>query len=233
MQNRHLTQKNSRKVFKILFSVSRKYFPKENKIKEIFVAGCGKYAIEAIEIAKLMPKSEVTGLDIELEKNIVPPKNCELIKSDLQKIEFNKKFDLIYCFHVIEHIKNHHAVLKKISSLLSPSGVLIIGFPNINRIISYINPVNNKPILTKVKLNLNDYYKRLRGEFYSPSAHAGFSEARFRKITSHIFSISIPLRTSYYISKYPRFALLIKIIKKIGLDEFLFPSNYFLLKNEK
>lgn len=231
MKNIQIIKKNSSQAFKILLSISRKRFPETGKIKKILSVGCGRYGIEAMEIAKLMPKAQAFGVDINLENNLQPPKNCKLIRSDFQKVAFkNEKFDLIYCFHVLEHFKNYKAALKKISSLLSQDGILVVGFPNRNRIISYINPIQPRLILEKIALNLSDFGKRLGGGFHSPSAHAGFEESKFIEIADCLFSRTIPIRTHFYIKKYPKFTPLIKLIRNIGIDERLFPSNYFVAK---
>ena len=54
------------------------------------------------------------------------------MKLDLDKKYFkiNKKFDLIACYHVIEHLKKPEILIKNIHRMLNTNGHLIIGTPD-------------------------------------------------------------------------------------------------------
>ena len=48
------------------------------------------------------------------------------------------RYDVVTCYHVIEHIKNPDIFFKHLSMLLKPQGLLIIGTPNIGSLASKI-----------------------------------------------------------------------------------------------
>ena len=56
--------------------------------------------------------------------------NCEFIKEDFNSIELDKKYDLIVAKDVIEHIQEDEEFLKKIESLLTEEGRVIITTQN-------------------------------------------------------------------------------------------------------
>ena len=56
--------------------------------------------------------------------------NTAEYKVDFIEHEFDRKFDVIFCSHVIEHQRNVGLFLDKIFDLLSDDGVLIISAPN-------------------------------------------------------------------------------------------------------
>ena len=56
--------------------------------------------------------------------------NTAEYKVDFIEHEFNRKFDVIFCSHVIEHQRNVGLFLDKIFDLLSDDGILIISAPS-------------------------------------------------------------------------------------------------------
>ena len=75
----------------------------------------------------------VTTIDISPEQI---ERNCyaqEKIVGDLETFKFdNRKFDLIICWDVIEHLKNPRAALDNLLSALSSHGIIVIGAPIVN-----------------------------------------------------------------------------------------------------
>lgn len=56
----------------------------------------------------------------------------EIYHQDLLDINWDKNFDLIALWHVLEHVESPEAYLQKIQELLKRSGLLIIEIPNYN-----------------------------------------------------------------------------------------------------
>jgi 2-polyprenyl-3-methyl-5-hydroxy-6-metoxy-1,4-benzoquinol methylase len=136
---------------------------------------------------------------------------------------------LIYCYHVLEHVNDHIAVLSELKRVLRPGGVLFIGFPNKNRLFSYIGTSQKASVLDKIRWNLSDYGYRLKGKFENRfGAHAGFTEREFLSTASTFFSHIHAVRNQYMIYKYPRYSGIITILIKEGFNELLFPSNYYI-----
>ena len=101
--------------------------------KDVLELGCGEgYGTYSLSKSA----NSIIGIDID-EKTIHHAQkkyindNLEFqIGSVTELPEFNKKFDVIICFEVIEHIEEHTKLLKSIKNLLNPSGILLISTPN-------------------------------------------------------------------------------------------------------
>ncbi len=67
--------------------------------------------------------SRVISMDIE-------PISTRQIKADLEVLPFrDRRFDLIVCLDVVEHVKDDLAALREIRRVLTPSGVALIHVP--------------------------------------------------------------------------------------------------------
>ena len=66
-----------------------------------------------------------------------------VINDDITNTTLNKRFDFISCISVLEHIKNHHAAVRSMFSLLNPGGHLLLTFPYNDK--SYIENVYKLP----------------------------------------------------------------------------------------
>lgn len=64
-------------------------------------------------------------------------KDLDLEKSEPSQ-KYKEKFDVIICYHVIEHVKNINYFINSLSMLLKNNGILIIGTPNINSLMAKI-----------------------------------------------------------------------------------------------
>ena len=196
----------------------------------ILVAGAG-LGHEAGAINKEFHLKTI-GVDLNIDSIEISPKNSDLLlqRQDLSSLAFNNNtFCLVYCYHVLEHVTDHLAVLKELHRVLKPGGVLFIGFPNKNRLISYIGTSQKASILDKIKWNLNDFKHRLQGKFENEyGAHAGYTEKGFIKDATTIFDWIDSVRNKYMFLKYPAFRGLVSAIIKTKLSEYIFPSNYFI-----
>ena len=104
-------------------------------------------------------------------------------KVDFVEHKFNKKFDVVFCSHVIEHQRNVGLFLDKIYDVLSGDGVLIIIAPN-------------HPAETLIEGHLNSFIFPL---FVQQLIHAGF-DCRSGKYLSSI-------ENSFIVSKAKDFEL--------------------------
>jgi len=200
-----------------------------NKNDIILVAGAGS-GHEAI-ILKKQYNLKTFAIDINLDSNKLPnDKNLIFQNQDLVDLSFrNGVFSLIYCNHVLEHVQNHILVLKELNRVLKNNGILYIGFPNRNRLIAYIGSHNKISFVEMIKFNLNDYLQRIKGKFKNNyGAHAGFTEKEFFYDASNIFRIIKPIRNKYMLLKYKKYKMIINFFIKIKLEEFFFPSNYYI-----
>jgi hypothetical protein len=80
-----------------------------------------------------------------------------------------------------------------------------------------------------IKWNINDFKYRLQGKFRNQyGAHAGFTQKEFMKDASKYFNKIIPVRYDYMSLKYIKYKKILKFLKYLKMDEFIFPSNYFI-----
>ena len=123
------------------------------------------------------------------------------------------------------------SALKELHRTLKDDGVLYIGFPNKNRLIGYIGSQNNLTFLDKLRFNVTDYKQRIKGRFENRfGAHAGFTEKEFLADAGEIFEKGIPIRNEYMLLKYKKYQRIVNLMIKLRLQEFLFPSNYYIVK---
>lgn len=98
--------------------------------------GCGLgYLLSAI------PDSWVKyGFDIsKFSQNFIKNNFSEInlindldIEQDYSKQLFHQKFDVVICYHVIEHIVSPKLFLQNLTQLVKPGGYLIVGTPNVD-----------------------------------------------------------------------------------------------------
>jgi SAM-dependent methyltransferase len=87
--------------------------------------------------AKWLSKNKFKGVAIDISKEAVlftkkelrNNKNIKVLVVDLFKYNPQKKFDLVLCFEVIEHIENDKKALKKIHDLMVPGGEFVMSVP--------------------------------------------------------------------------------------------------------
>jgi len=198
----------------------------------ILVAGAG-LGYEAMLINREFQRKTI-GVDLNIDLNNLPLENLDLLlqRQDLASLAFGgNTFSLVYCYHVLEHVVDHMAVLKEIYRVLKPGGVLFIGFPNKNRLISYIGTSQKASGLDKIKWNINDYVYKLQGKFENKyGAHAGFTEKGFIKDAHSIFDAIFPVRNQYMLAKYPKLGAFLTWVIKTKLEEIIFPSNYYICR---
>ena len=171
-------------------------------------------------------------LNIDLNNQFSKGTNLLLQVQDLSSLAFcDNTFDLAYSYHVLEHVPDPDAVLREITRVLKPGGFLYIGFPNKNRLYSYLGTSQKASVLEKINWNLNDYKFRLQGKFNNESgAHAGFREKEFIDQAAGVFAEISPIRNKYMLLKYPKLGRIIRFVIQMRMDDFLFPSNYFLCR---
>jgi ubiquinone/menaquinone biosynthesis C-methylase UbiE len=219
------------RVIRVNKKIIDEYLP-AGKGETILVAGAGT-GYEAVLINQEFQLKTV-GVDLNIDLNNSFPKSSDLLfqRQDLTSLAFDENtFDLVYCYHVLEHVADHLAVLKEIYRVLKTDGILFVGFPNKNRLISYVGTSQKASGLEKIKWNINDYLFRLQGKFENKyGAHAGFTEKEFIKDASIVFETIDPVRNRYMFLKYPNLSGFITFFIKTKLEEYLFPSNYFICK---
>lgn len=110
------------------------YFKREKieKRKEILDVGCGRLFLLNFLVSKKY-NGKYFGIDIDprIPQDFLKLKNAKIKKVDVFHLKTRKKFDLISCLWVLEHIKEDKKALARISKLLSPNGILLLAVPSI------------------------------------------------------------------------------------------------------
>lgn len=214
------------------FEIINTNIPKKSS-RNILVAGCGE-GYEA-ELIYNYCNENVDGIDLNAKEKLININDCTLNikKGTLENIESDDgNYDIIYSYHVLEHVENPGIVLKEFKRVLNDDGVIFIGFPNRMRLMpSYFKSHINISIWDIVKFNVNDYARKITGRFKNEyGAHAGFSESEFIYIAENMFTKIISIRSKWVATNYNKYINIVKIINKLKLGDYIYPSNYFILK---
>jgi len=104
-----------------------KFLKKQIKNKTIMDFGCGNGGF--LTFAKIVAKKAV-GVELQKAQEDFYKKNNLEVFFNIDGI--SDKFDFITLFHVLEHLKDPIAMLKKLGSKLNKNGEIIIEVPNSN-----------------------------------------------------------------------------------------------------
>ena len=93
----------------------KEYFSQKKDVKTVPEVGCG-YGIYPIENKELFNNLQYTGFDISQQAidYCKQKSDFEFICDDFIKIQWNRKFDLVFSHAVIDHVYNINSFLSKI-----------------------------------------------------------------------------------------------------------------------
>lgn len=200
---------------------------KEQTPEKILVVGCGD-GNEVACLSEYFPSSNVYGIDIDAKP--VTYNRCVIEAGDAQNLRFSSnEFDLIYSYHVIEHITDPVKAISEMSRVLRNEGDLLIGTPNRDRLVGYMSGKAN--FFEKTIWNLRDWKDKLIGRFRNElGAHAGYSHKEMREMLKKHFSEVNDVTRQYYEEIYSTKKSYIGWIYKLGLQNIAFPAVYYRAK---
>ncbi|MEO6131964.1 MAG: class I SAM-dependent methyltransferase [Saprospiraceae bacterium] len=121
-------------LFKILSDrVTKQRARRFNKlIRNHDILEIGSSTGEFLNACRTFGAKSLKGVEIsEFASNIAREKfKLDITHSTFEDFNSDKKYDVIFMFHVIEHVKDPVAVIAKCSSLLNKGGTLIMETPN-------------------------------------------------------------------------------------------------------
>lgn len=92
----------------------------------LYLAARGNFVV-GIDVSK-----KAIAICIRNANNLNLSRNISFLVSNFPHSSFKKKFDLVICSEVIEHIEHDTVALKKIYELLNPKGIVILSTPSLN-----------------------------------------------------------------------------------------------------
>lgn len=191
----------------------------------VLVAGCGD-GREAAVLAKQLATT-VIGIDINDAFDPDAADRVDLRVADATKLPFEDgSFELVFSFHMLEHVTSPHLALTEMRRVLRPGGGFWIGTPNRSRLVGYV--VTSASLQEKLVWNIADWRARMNGRFRNElGAHAGFTRHELRALLSHVFNSVEDETRAYYASLYPRHTRLLALVERTRLAKLMYPSVYF------
>lgn len=187
-----------------------------SKKLDILDVGCGT---GSVTIPLAFFGDSVVGIDLDEKSIMIADErnmfdNLKFYKQDISKID--KKFDIITCIQVIEHLKKPEALIAELGKKLKQDGILILSTPNgygysefVNRIISSLKKI----------MNINSTYKTNDGQFTSDkSPHIQkFTVKKIKQMLSkNNLTIKKIKKHMFLMSGFPFNMLFFKFPKKIS-----------------
>lgn len=217
----------------IAISILKRIYQKNKRLK-ILDFGCGT-GRNIIELKKF---GDVGGIDIAAKsKEFCKKRGLSIKLVDISKKEANfkcyeKKYDLITAFDVIEHIGDDMLVLKRLKSFLKNDGVLLITVPafdflwsNHDKVLHHKRRYNKKELITKLKrggfsIELVSYYNLfifpfaiLRKIINPKSSSVGLTKDWFGGIFKYLYMLEEALIRK---NKVPFGVSIICVAKKVS-----------------
>ncbi len=184
----------------------RYYFALQFAVNKVILdAGCGAgYGCDLLSrVAQKIIGVDYSQEAIDYAKKHYSCPNLKLRTMNLLALDFNEDtFDLVTCFEVIEHIREDHTLLKKISHILKPNGVLVMSTPNQltdrlhmksmnTKTLSHINLMSPK----KFRTRLSRFFPIVK--LYGQRRKARTSPYAFYSFLKRFDVLNLRLRLSY------------------------------------
>lgn len=153
----------------------------------------------------------------------------DLRRGDATCLDFaDGSFDLVFSYHVLEHIPAYSKALAEMARVVSKGGAYCVGTPNRLRLLGYLGS-KDATWRDKIAWNVADWKARLLGRFRNEyGAHAGFSSSELKAALAKVFDQTEEITLPYYLRVYRGYEVWISVLGKSGLGRFLFPSVYFM-----
>jgi ubiquinone/menaquinone biosynthesis C-methylase UbiE len=196
-------------------------------IRRLLVVGCGS-GVEAAVLAHAL-RCEVVGIDITTKFDARAAAAVDLRRGDATALEFDDaSFDVVFSYHVLEHVPQYQKAIAEIHRVLVPSGTACVGTPNRHRLIGYLGS-REATLYQKVLWNLWDWKAMLLGRFRNElGAHAGFTSDELGAALGTAFGKTKEISQAYYDCVYYKHAAAVAWLGRSGLGRFLFPAVYFI-----
>lgn len=225
-ENQGFSEQVKAKKTEALIEVLSQFLPQD--IRNILVVGCGT-GREAGMLARAF-HTNVIGIDLgnDFIFDHHGSEPAKLLLMDARELKFpDDVFDLIFSFHVLEHIPEPLRALSEMARVLRHGGFYMIGTPNKSRLLGgFASPL---PLRERLANNCRDIAMRLSGRWRNEAgAHAGFTEPELASYCTKAFGTATDISALYYRSLYKRHRDAIDRIAQTRLRRIVFPCVYCL-----
>jgi ubiquinone/menaquinone biosynthesis C-methylase UbiE len=198
------------------------------KIEQLLVVGCGS-GLEAAILAKGL-NTHVVGVDVDTNFDVRASALADLRQADARALPFpDGSFDVVYCYHALEHIPEPVRAIREIARVLRSGGSYFICTPNRSRLVGYLGGKLGTTTREKIQYNIKDWKDRLSGRFRNEfGAHAGFTSAELEQLIADSLPDPVDVSHQYYHALYGNHRNLLRIARQSGLYKLLYPSVYFM-----
>ncbi len=122
---------------------------------------------------------------VELDRNniqIARKRGLTVYNGFFENIKFNKKYEVVTCYALIEHLVNPVVSLDKLARIVTPDGIMVVMIPTHQ----------------SIKRWIIDAFTSMRWHMYSPPEHLNFYSKKF--LDSYLSSKGFNLQYRYWTS---------------------------------
>lgn len=152
--------------------------------KDVLDVGCGSGSVAQRLVAN---GCRVTGIEKDAESAAKARRFCDdVLQLDLDQIDslqINRRFDVIVCGDVLEHLRDPPRVLLRLLNFLKADGHLVLSVPNVAHV-----SIRLKPLMSGAAVYRKGRHPEASGR---DERHVG---AAYRPAAAVAISISMPMR---------------------------------------
>lgn len=188
-----------------------KYIPASGNVLDIgsatgtisFYLGSKGLNIDGIELSRHAVKYA------NLNKQILKLNNVNFVNSSIENYKTSKKYDLITCFEVLEHLKNDRMNLIKINKFMNKNAILAISVPSLNA------PLYKLRLLNKFDEKVGHLRRYQMNEIKSILYATGFNVIEEFKTEGILRSLLFTNKLFGFFIKFTRFKIINNLISYI------------------
>jgi SAM-dependent methyltransferase len=203
-----------------------KYIPASGNVLDIgsatgtisFYLGSKSLKVDGIELSRHAVKYA------NLNKQIFKLNNVNFINTSIENYKTGKKYDLITCFEVLEHLKNDRENLIKINGYMNKNSILAISVPSLNA------PLYKLGLLNKFDKEVGHLRRYQMSEIKSLLNETGFVVVEEFKTEGILRNVLFTNNIFGLIVKFTRFNIINNIISYIdNLTVSIFGESQLIL----
>lgn len=168
-----------------------------NGDEEILDLGCGDGGLTE-QLAQLVPNGKVLGIDasegmIATAQNRIKS-NLVFMQKDINTIDFQNMFDVIFSNAALHWIKNHRRLLQNTFRALKENGVLLWDFAGYGNCSNFFEVIQEKIQNEKYKKYFSDFewpwYMPTKDDYEKLVVASGFSQYSITEVNKDRFFLS-------------------------------------------